>query len=115
MTRHSGVRGIIYLNAFCRDNEKDTGGTPVKMGERIYGKVCSSRKWQTNDASFRRQKGRQKKDNKKDEVQPRHKGKETVVKVVFTFHSGQFQEGRDRSHQKPGHLPTRNYQWQQKE
>jgi len=56
-----------------------------------------------------------KKDNKKDEVQPRHKGKETVVKVVFTFHSGQFQEGRDRSHQKPGHLPTRNYQWQQKE
>jgi len=39
---------------------------------------------------------------------------------VFLFHFsisisnalGQFREGRDRSHQTPGHLPTQNQRWQ---
>lgn len=115
MTRHSGVRGIIYLNAFCRDNEKDTGGTPRQNGGANLWQSLQFEEMANKRRVFQAPERTAKKDNKKDEVQPRHKGKETVVKVVFTFHSGQFQEGRDRSHQKPGHLPTRNYQWQQKE
>lgn len=106
---------------------KAEAGKPLNLWRSMH-----SRKWQTNGATFGRHKGqhpaksaKSTKRTNRTKCKPADSSKSCFHfpfdgLLVFSFSIfpfpfptlGQFQEGRDRSHQTPGHLPTQNQRWQ---